>query len=61
MLKEKLSFRVYEHKKTGEFFPLTEDESEIDLKNPLTDFDKKKYKLTGENNHFKVYELKKVN
>lgn len=54
----KLSYRVYVSKKNGQIYPLTDDESAIDLENPLPGLDMPKYKRTGENNHFEVYELK---
>lgn len=54
---QKLSSRVYVSKKTGDIYPLTHDESEIDLKNPQALAILRNYKWTGENNAFNVYEL----
>lgn len=52
---------IYKSKKSGECFGLKSvgERVEIDLDTPLT-VDLKKYKKTGHNNAFEVYELKNV-
>jgi hypothetical protein len=57
----KLSPSVYVSKKTGEIFPLTPEETEIDIKNPQALAILRNYKWTGENNAFNVYELRSSN
>jgi hypothetical protein len=58
MEKEKLHDRVYISKKNRNAYPLTEDGSAIDIDNPLTVIQMKKYKLVGSNNQFDIYDLR---
>lgn len=51
---------IFKSKKTGECYPVktVNERDEIDINNPV-EVDLSKYKRTGQNNAFEVYELKK--
>ena len=50
--------RVYVSKKNGNVYALSQDETTIEINKPLTGLSLLLYNYVGENNVFKIYDLK---